>query len=367
MSMEMSDRDKQLLYIVVAIAIIAAAYFFGWKNFSDKKDSYKSQAEKYNQEYSDLIVHQKNRSEYQRLTTELEEQREDVLLAMYQDGYTQENFLKAVADIEIADGVWIEEMEFSEPAMIYEFTSLESTQGYDNTSEIVFQGGYEETKTFLNSLLTMDSKTAFEEIHLEYDEEFQILEGELLMHHYSITGLETEDPYTELDLPVGVDNIFDSDAVTSNTKTEGEEASYILSDYDVCVVISPDKADHDSVIVGTTNDSKAKDSLSYDENETVELTITFDGKDGKYTVSYKLGDETYPAKKYEEGTEFKPGETMDLLVLSSVRENNKDKVAVRANVINNSDMKLNVLVSGDDPSSPRFTAASREGDVVIYR
>ena len=58
---------------------------------------------------------------------------------------------------------------------------------------------------------------------------------------------------------------------------------------------------------------------------------------------------------------------MDLLVVNSVRNGKNDKVSVNATLINNSDMKVGVLVTGDDTTSPRFNAVNREGDITIYR
>lgn len=368
MSMEISEKDKQLLYIVVAIAILAGAYFFGFKNFSDKADSYKAKTVQYNDMFNELIEHQKKRTYYSDITKQYTAEREEIL-AKYEDGYNQENFIKTISDIEAKDGVWVSDMEFQLPENIYQFTSVEGTYGFVNETTMEFVATYDEFKDFLASILAINSKTTISELAVEYDEENQVLEGELTLRHYSIGTLLSVGPEVQIDLDTGVTNIFDSNYVTSNTHTQGSEGSYILTDYDLAVIISQDDASNDSVIVGTTGDPDAKDSISNDINGTTELTITVDGSDGKYTISYQLGDEKYPAKNFEDGVNFKPGDTMDLLVLSSTRANKNDKVAVKANLINNSDMKLNVLVSGDDASSPRFTAAKREGkgEIVIYR
>lgn len=366
MSMEISEKDKNIIYFAAIIIILLAAFIFGFKNFSDQKEAYKQQTKEYNQQYSELIELQKNRTEYQNLTEQYKVDRE-AILADYEDGFNQENFIKTISDIETEDSIWIDQMEFNDSTIVYTFTSEENLSGVENVVKLAFEGGYEEFKLLVASILDINSKTAISQLRVKYKEDTQTLEGEMELKHYSVAGPLSSGPIPKIDLPVGVTNIFDSNVVTSNTQTNANAGSYILSDYDICAVISPDDATIDSVIVGTTNDAKAKDSLSYDKNDTVELTITVDGKDGKYTVSYKLGQETYPAKNYEKGVSFKPGETLDLLILSSARNSDKDKVAVKANLINKSDMKLNVLVSGDDASSPRFTAVTREGDITIYR
>lgn len=366
-NMTISDRDKQLIYFIAALGIVFAAWFFGYRNFMTQRDTYKQQAQQYRDEYATLIEHQRNREQYIAMTNQYKLDREE-LLTHYEDGYNQENMIKTISDIETEVELWIPNVTFQPELPVYTFTTEEGKVGVCNATEIVFQeSSYESFKNFLAEILAIDSKTKIVEFTVSYDETTQLCQGNMTIEHYSIYGVDSEGPKVVIDLPVGVENIFDSAAVTSNSHTTGANGSYILTDYDACVLINPNESTIDSVIVGTTNDSKAKDSLSYDKNDTVELTITVDGKDGKYTISYKLDDDTYPSKNYEKGVSFEPGDTLDLLVQSSVRDGNKDKVAVEATLINNSDMELNVLVAGDDTVSPRFEAVKREGEITIYR
>lgn len=366
MSMEISDRDKTLLYIVASILILAAAYFFGYKNFMDKRNDYKAQAQSAHEEYLTLIELQKNRKMYVDMTEKLNVAREQILTE-YEDGYSQSNMIKELIDIEKSTAIWISEISFNLPENVYTFQSENGLLGIKNSTTISYEGSYTEWKLMLASMLNINSKTKIDSVSVKYDEADQLCEGEINISHYSVANAETLEPKVQYSLPAGISNIFDSAAVTSNTQTQAVNANYILTDYDVCILINPDKSTFDSVIVGTTNDSSAKDTVTSDENGSIDVTITVDGKDGDYTLSYKVGDKTYPARNYDKGVDFKPGDTLDLLVESSVRDGNDDKVAVKANLINNSDMKLNVLVHGDDTVSPRFSTATREGDITIYR
>lgn len=366
MSMEFSDKDKTLLYIVASVLILGAAYFFGYKNFSSQKNSYKAQAESYHEEYASLLELQKNRKTYVEDTERLTAEREEIL-AMFEEGYSQAKMSKTLIDMETATKIWLNEITYLLPEYVYTFTSDNDLYGVRNNTTIKYEGSYSEWKLLLSSILNIKSKSTINSVSLKYDEANQLCSGEIVISHYSLARSTTEEPTVDYNISTGVSNIFDSTAVTSNTQTQAVNADYILSDYDVCIIINPDASTFDSIIVGTTNDSNAKDTVTSDENGTVDVTITVDGSDGKYTISYKVGDKTYPAKNYEAGVSFEPGSTLDLLVESSARDGNSDKVAVKAYLINNSDMKLNVLVHGDDTSNPRFSAASREGDITIYR
>ncbi len=366
MSMEISDRDKTLLYIIASIMILAAAYFFGYKNFMDQRDDYKARAKTAHEEYLTLIELQKNRQMYVDMTEELLVER-GLFLVEFENGYSQSNMLRELINIEKATSIWFKEITFNLPENVYTFQSENGLLGIKNATVIAYEGSYTEWKLMLESMLNINSKTKIDSVSVKYDEVNQLCEGEINISHYSVANAETQEPTVEYSLPAGISNIFDSAAVTSNTQTQAVNANYILTDYDVCILINPDKSTFDSVIVGTTNDSSAKDTITSDENGSVDVTITVDGSDGNYTLSYKVGDKTYPAKNYDKGVDFKPGDTLDLLVESSVRDGNDDKVAVKANLINNTDMKLNVLVHGDDTVFPRFSAATREGDITIYR
>lgn len=366
MSMEISDRDKTLLYIIASIAILAAAYFFGFKNFMDKRDGYKAQAQSYHDEYQTLIELQKNRPMYVEMTEKYGAAREQILTE-YEKGYSQPKMMKTLDDIESATEIWLSEITYNPSESVYTFQSEQGLYGVRNTTTLSFEGTYSEVKLLLAAVLNIDSKTMINSVSIDYDEANSLCGGQLVLSHFSLADDQTQEPEVDYNIPVGVSNIFDSAAVTSNTQTQAVNANYILTDYDLCLIINPDQSTFDSVIVGTTNDASARDTVTSDENDTVDVTITVDGKEGKYTISYKVGNQTYPARNYENGVDFEPGDTLDLLVESSLRDGNNDKVAVRANLINNSDMKLNVLVHGDDTVLPRFSAATREGDITIYR
>lgn len=366
MSMEISDKDKNLLYGLIAILIIAGAFFFGLKNFNNQKDIYVEKMKSYNEEYDSLIVLQKDRPKY---IEDTQKYRDDAALvvASFTNGYTQENLIKTIADIENNIDVYVSEINFIDPEVVYEFRSIPNAIGIKSSIGIEFQGDYEPFKAFLSEILAIDSKVSINTLSAQWEDKAQFIGAAITIDHFAVEADDREPFKTKIDMPVGLGNIFQSNSIASAVDTSYSAGSYILSDYDISVLLSQPEADIDSVIVGTTSDSKAKDSISSDKNETQELLITVDGSDGKYTVSYKLGDETYPSKNYEKGADFEPGDTLDILVMSSVRSDNKDKVSIKASIENNSDMPLQLLVSGDDNDSPRFSVANRTGNVTIYR
>jgi len=95
----LQERDKIILYVLAAGIILAAAYFFGYKNFSEQRDKYKAEAASLNEEYNSLIVLQKNREQYKADTVTYQEARTE-LLSEFQDGYSQEDVIQTLVSLE---------------------------------------------------------------------------------------------------------------------------------------------------------------------------------------------------------------------------------------------------------------------------
>ncbi|MCM1467461.1 MAG: hypothetical protein NC086_04885, partial [Alistipes sp.] len=158
MSMEISDRDKGLLYIVAAFAILFAAYFFGFRNFNDKKDTFKAETASINDEYNRLIEHQKKRQEYIDKTKKYREDEERILLD-YSNTYSQESLIKLLGDMENSDQVYVKDVSFVEPQIVYSFAYRTELTGIQSDMNISFEGNYQDFKNFVNDILAIDSKT----------------------------------------------------------------------------------------------------------------------------------------------------------------------------------------------------------------
>ena len=100
-------------------------------------------------------------------------------------------------------------------------------------------------------------------------------------------------------------------------------------------------------------------------NEVENATIKFFMVGQKYYVSYNIGDVSYP-ENFDQGTEFDPGDDLNLLIKSSKRKNDKDLSGVKLVVDNETDKVVNVKIDGDDSSNPRVRISQRIGKVKIY-
>ena len=144
-----------------------------------------------------------------------------------------------------------------------------------------------------------------------------------------------------------------------------ENASTVVSDYDLFVAVHPYEAGKNNVSLGLNKDALGENTLGAEGNALQNITITVNGKNGKYKVSYKLGDQMYPAENFAAGADFDCGDSIDLLVISSARTGSDDKSAAKINLVNGSDKAVNLFVYGDDSKTPRVALGTTSGTVNV--
>jgi len=132
------------------------------------------------------------------------------------------------------------------------------------------------------------------------------------------------------------------------------------------MVLNSSTSDLDTVIIGQQNDVSEKKSVSELKNEVVKAYIVITGEAGVYKVGYKVGNTTYPEKDYISGEELSVGESLDMAVISSIRNSDKDMSGVELTVDNKSDIALNIKIVNDDNEKPRFSLKESTGKVNLY-
>ena len=146
----------------------------------------------------------------------------------------------------------------------------------------------------------------------------------------------------------------DEDIDTASYEEEEEE------DYSISMTVRPSNSDMAAMTLGKSNGISKKGFLYQDENKVVEATVEFTKVSGTYYVKYKLGDEVYPTTG--NGIECNPKGNLKMLVNSAKRKTTDDMVAVKLNVKNNTDKKVEVEIKDDDKQNPRIKMRT-EGNV----
>lgn len=381
MSFQMSDRDKKLVMVVVAVAIVAASYLLGFTKFNDLTMQYQAEANKLHATQKDLIEKTNNRAKYEKDTAEYKKQY-NAVFANYGSSIDQSAYMDFLNKVEMITGVWIKGVTFSESTNIYTFGKVRSTnpsaggttvyntdlEGWKTTLTLSYEAEYAEWKSMIAYINNYYSKNSIESISMAYNSQEGTVTGTISLAAYSVTGSNRKYVAPEFNLPTGTDNIFNS-SVFDSTKVDIEDTNgdYILSNYDLYILLNSAASDMDSVVMGKKSDLSNESVVTANSNAQLNVSVRFFGTAGNYRVQYTVGDKSYPVTNYDNGSEFEPGNTMDMLIMSSPRIDASDTGYITLNVTNDSDMNLNIKICNDDVKSSRVRITETKGEVSIFQ
>lgn len=381
MSFEISDRDKKLLMVLLAVVIVIAAYMLGYQKFAEKTLLYQNESAKLHTVQKDLIEKTQNRAKYEADTAEFKKIYNSVF-ANYSSSISQDDSLEFLNKVEKITGAWIKGVTFSEATNIYTFGQVRSSnpsangtsvyksdyKGYKTTLTISYEAEYSQWKQMINYINNYFSKNAIESMSMSYNVEDGTVTGTISVATYAVVGGDRKHVSPSFALPVGTDNIFNS-SVFDSTRIDMSDTTgdYILSNYDYYILLNSANADVDSCIIGKKNDMSRNSVLTANSNGQLDVSVRFFGTAGAYKVQYKIGDKTYPLTEYNAGVAFEPGNTLDMLIMSSPRIDSSDTGNINLSVTNDTDMPLNIKICNDDTKSSRVKITNRTGDITIYQ
>ena len=248
----------------------------------------------------------------------------------------------------------------SEPAPVYDC--------YRALFPISYSGSYESIKDVVSYVDNYTDRMTINQIDISYDAENDVYSGNIQLYCYSIEGEDRPERTVELnEVETGVNNIFNSGASVSSTvenslsKYDDTEGSAIETSYDFYTMLNPASSDVSAKLVGQNGSGKDASIVSNSDNSISTVTYDFYEKDGKTYCKYTVDNEN----SYE--AEVTSAEDVKLLIKSSDRKDDDDKVGVRVTVNNSSNLPVYVKVSGDDSVNPRVTIAGKSGSVKVYK
>lgn len=379
--MKITDRDKKILYVLAAIAIVFCGWFFGYRNIAKKSDSLDTEIAQLKVQVNELrtMVAQSDMYRNETMKNEANYKRG---LKSFDSGYSQEHSIMFVTDIEASTNVWINQIGMAQTENIYKFGQLQSSNprkqgqtayesdylGYRTNLTLAYQGSYENFQDMIEFIVNYKSKSTINSISMSYNEDGDMVSGTMVVSQFAVTGADrpfNKDNYG----PViyGTENIFNSEAFVPGKDANKENGEYIISDYDYFMSLSKAEEGKDAVTLSQKGDIAGKTTISSSENDVVEAYIRFFQEDSTYKIQYSIGDEEYPEYNFGDGAAFIPGEDISLLVVSSSRSGDDDAVAVEVNLVNETDMTVNVKVLNDDAGNPRFILKDAKGEVRTFK
>ncbi len=413
----MNGGIKNALLVVVIIAVIAGSALLAIKPNIEAKQALDGEIATLQQRLAELQAKEADRPIYEAGIIKNRQEFAEIM-EKFPNGIEQENYIKFLGDLEDNEDIEysMDNEGFSEVTDFYTLggggeaapaggeaastdaapaggTTDQTTTGdvaqsttdsstvdpMDETNvigisapiSISFKSSYAGIKDLLGYVLSNDERMTIDTLSITYDDEESEdskITGSLNLNLYAITSDQRYFPQPDIkDVEIGRKNIFTEKTgkseMNKGISSKINDGKGIKSNYDYYVALNPSTSNVNAITIGAKGDNSTE--ISSNVNESVNATIKFFMVGVKYYVSYNIGDFTFP-EDFEAGSEFDPGDTLDLLIQSSKRKNNKDMSGVKLVIDNETDKTCNVLIDGDDASNPRVKIASRIGKVDIH-
>ena len=410
--MKLKNSEKAALLVLLGIAVCVLSIFYIAKPNFEKRTALENEAAQLQTRLTDLQSKQADREKYEAGIVEYTEKYEAVLNAFPAD-LNQEITIMFLEGIKDANDFSIVSLGLGEKAPFYTLGSngaeatldssapVENTQTEtaDTTTEaatesteedssvlvegdpepgsdqlvcysaefpITYTGSYKSLKDVVSYIDNFSERMTVDSLDITYDDE-GIYSGSMMLTCYSVEGEERPERSLELnDVEIGVDNIFEgtngakSSSDSSLNKYDDKDGAAIETSYDFFAMLNPSTSDVSAKVLGQNGTGKEKTVISDNENTVSNLSYEFYEVDGKNYCKYTLDGNKY----YE--AEIASAEDVKVLIQSSARKNDEDKVGLKITVRNSTSLPVYVKVSEDDAVSPRVSI-TKSGLVKVYQ
>ncbi len=378
MNIKVSDRDLKLIFIVAIVGIIALAWW-GSGKITEENTMMEAKVTELRAKYNELSTMNINRKKYME-DTDKNKAMYSALMDRFANGLDQEHIIMNLKLGEDLTGVWVKNATLAGVSSIYTFGNVTSTNpsragqkvyvsdniGVNSVVNVAYEGSYEQVKEFLSYINDADDKSKINNITMSYAEATNMVTGSMQLTQFGVVGSKREYEALKLqDVAIGTENIFESDTFVDGAQ-DGDYGQQIKTNYDVFLMMSPSESDVETVVLGQRGDVDGTKTLTSNNNMTENAELIITGSNGQYNIAYKLDNLTYPVDDYAEGVEFVCGDTIDLLIISSSRSDDSDRVGAELKIVNETDKVLNYTVINDDEEKPRFTMGEVTGSVIGY-
>ena len=274
--MEISARDKKLLVYLLAISIIAGAYFFVAKPLLDKQAKLNEEISELQQKVTHYTEIYNNMDNYESQIAEAQTKYNETCNKLF-GGLNQDNTIMMVKDLENATDVWIARLSFTEEDVVFgegiadaNVEGTETTEGSETTEgtetaegteavaadgseaapasmqgvrqdlNIDYAASYDNFKRFIEYIENHDERLFISSINATYSVDSGLVGGSMVLSQYAILGTDKEYKAPEINnVTLGTDTIFktgttllapdsgeglESPALAEGGETEGEGA-----------------------------------------------------------------------------------------------------------------------------------------------
>lgn len=248
---KISDSDLRLLILLVALIVVAAAYFLGFNTYNNKAAKVEEQNETREvrlNELKDMVAHQ---GEVEQETKTMQERMKEII-ANYPSRITTEKIISIVQQLEDNTEIKVSQMSFVLNNQFSEVANAEMTTQDANSSTTTdastgetagttdtmeaktyygsfasltmdYEADYDVLKKAINEINTAEDKLSISALTTTYSNEDNKLTGTMIVYFYTLDGTEKEYVAPSVSGQKGVPNIFRSGSGAQSLQTNANE------------------------------------------------------------------------------------------------------------------------------------------------
>lgn len=365
----MSSSTKVLLVIIVIAIIFGGFYMFPYKSMSDRETGLKNEINNLQSEYNQLIEELNKKDEYIAGTEAAEVALEELAYALPQN-LPQENTISLVHDIETTIGTRISTFTMTDEVII---SSLEnaanpelSEYGIQSNFQTIINCTYDQLKDLLDYVNNNKYRMVLTNLTMSSTPDTGNLQVVVNLSSYGLRLGTREAVQASLgEYDYGKNSVFepfDEYSLLNDVSDAYQTSEEDVSDF--FILLDPLQSDRTTTTIGRSGDP-VRDTYVYDENPgVVSGEIHFYQEDGFYFYRYRVEDDSYP-EIYTQSYMFDPGEELEIQILSAYRVDEDDISGLNMNIINETDMVVNIVYYSEDFDNPRFQYTS-QGPVEVH-
>lgn len=285
--MEISAKDKKLLVYLLAIVIIAGAYFFGARPLLDKQMKYADEVEQLRQQVDHYNEIYTNSAEYENRIAEAQVTYNETVNKFF-GGLNQDNTIMMIKDLEDASDVWIARVSFQDGTVVFggeniaeedigEESADTTDEGTEPTASTVISGlrqdlnidyaaKYNDFKRFIEYVQNYDERLFITSINASYGVDTGLVGGSIVLSQFAVTGTDKEYEAPDLsNVHIGNDMIFKSG---SSLLAPVQESNIEMETVDNA------ELEENSVENSDAEENQGQENDSIDNTEVVELEDT---------------------------------------------------------------------------------------------
>ena len=206
-----TDNEKRLLFIVLAILLLIGSYFMGFKKLNDQAAIIENSNQQDQAEVSNLesMVARQDQTEKE---TEGFKKTIKSIIEKYPSKLPQEKVIYLLQSSEDVVGIDYSAIAFKMDNLVMEFSGDDvNPVGYFAAMSVPFTADYSQFKTVLEYFAELQDRTIEPVVNVSYDEETGNLKGTLgfRMYYLTNTGKDYEE-IPETNIQSGLEDIFKS-------------------------------------------------------------------------------------------------------------------------------------------------------------